>query len=48
MEVKRNGSQPSTMCRGGFLLHAPLATAETTVPNHSLITGASAWYISPG
>jgi acyl-coenzyme A thioesterase PaaI-like protein len=34
--------------QGGFLLHAALATAEATVPNHPLITGASAWYISPG
>ena len=34
--------------QGGFLLHAALATAEATVPNHPLLTGASAWYISPG
>lgn len=34
--------------QGGFLLHAALATAEATVPDHPLITGASAWYISPG
>lgn len=34
--------------QGGFLLHAALATAEATVPGHPLITGASAWYISPG
>jgi acyl-coenzyme A thioesterase PaaI-like protein len=34
--------------QGGFLLHAALATAEATVPKHPLITGASAWYISPG
>jgi acyl-coenzyme A thioesterase PaaI-like protein len=31
-----------------FLLHAALATAEATVPNHPLTTGVSAWYISPG
>ncbi|MDB5821366.1 MAG: hypothetical protein JWR21_70 [Herminiimonas sp.] len=34
--------------QGGFLLHAALATADATVPNHPLLTGASAWYISPG
>ena len=34
--------------QGGFMLHAALATAEATVPNHPLLTGASAWYISPG
>lgn len=34
--------------QGGFLLHAALATAEATVPGHPLLTGASAWYISPG
>ena len=34
--------------QGGFLIHAALATAEAAVPNHSLLTGASAWYISPG
>jgi acyl-coenzyme A thioesterase PaaI-like protein len=34
--------------QGGFLLHAALATAEATVPDHPLLTGASAWYISPG
>jgi len=34
--------------QGGFLLHAALATAEATVPEHPLLTGASAWYISPG
>ena len=34
--------------QGGFLLHAALATAEAMVPEHPLLTGASAWYISPG
>jgi acyl-coenzyme A thioesterase PaaI-like protein len=34
--------------QGGFLIHAALATAEAAVPQHPLITGASAWYISPG
>ena len=34
--------------QGGFLIHAALATAEAAVPNHPLLTGASAWYISPG
>ncbi len=34
--------------QGGFLLHAALATAEAAVPHHPLLTGASAWYISPG
>jgi acyl-coenzyme A thioesterase PaaI-like protein len=34
--------------QGGFLINAALATAEAAVPNHPLLTGASAWYISPG
>jgi acyl-coenzyme A thioesterase PaaI-like protein len=34
--------------QGGFLLNAALATAEVAVPGHPIITGASAWYISPG
>lgn len=34
--------------QGGFSLHAALATAEAAVHDHPLITGASAWYISPG
>jgi acyl-coenzyme A thioesterase PaaI-like protein len=34
--------------QGGFLIHAALATAEAAVPKHPLLTGASAWYISPG
>ena len=34
--------------QGGFLINAALATAEAAVPEHPLLTGASAWYISPG
>lgn len=34
--------------QGGLLLHAALVTANAAVPAHPLITGASAWYISPG
>ena len=34
--------------QGGFLMHAALVTAEAAVPQHPLLTGASAWYISPG
>ena len=34
--------------QGGFLINAALATAEAAVPRHPIITGASAWYISPG
>ena len=34
--------------QGGFLMHAALVTAATAVPDHPLLTGASAWYISPG
>lgn len=34
--------------QGGFLINAALTTAEAAVPNHPLLTGASAWYISPG
>jgi acyl-coenzyme A thioesterase PaaI-like protein len=34
--------------QGGFLINAALATAEAAVPQHPLLTGASAWYISPG
>ncbi len=29
-------------------MHAALVTAEAAVPQHPLLTGASAWYISPG
>ena len=34
--------------QGGLLMHAALATAEAAVPDHPIVTGASAWYISPG
>lgn len=34
--------------QGGLLLHAALITAQAAVPEHPLLTGASAWYISPG
>lgn len=34
--------------QGGLLMQAALATADAAVPEHSLLTGASAWYISPG
>lgn len=34
--------------QGGFLIHAALTTAEAAVPHHPVLTGASAWYISPG
>ncbi len=34
--------------QGGFLINAALVTAEAAVPQHPLLTGASAWYISPG
>ncbi len=34
--------------QGGFLINAALATADAAVPEHPLLTGASAWYISPG
>ena len=34
--------------QGGFLINAALATAEAAVPEHPILTGASAWYISPG
>ena len=34
--------------QGGFLMHAALVAAEAAVPQHPLLTGASAWYISPG
>lgn len=34
--------------QGGFLINAALANAEAAVPQHPLLTGASAWYISPG
>lgn len=34
--------------QGGLLLNTALATAEAAVPEHPILTGASAWYISPG
>ena len=34
--------------QGGFLINAALVTAEVAVPEHPMLTGASAWYISPG
>ena len=34
--------------QGGFLINAALVTAEAAVPEHPILTGASAWYISPG
>ena len=34
--------------QGGLLLNAALVTAEVAVPEHPILTGASAWYISPG
>ncbi len=34
--------------QGGFLISAALVTAEAAVPEHPILTGASAWYISPG
>ncbi|MBM3341696.1 MAG: hypothetical protein FJY56_06245 [Betaproteobacteria bacterium] len=34
--------------QGGFLINAALASAAAAVPAHPLVTGASAWYISPG
>ena len=34
--------------QGGFLMNAALTTADVAVPDHPLLTGASAWYISPG
>lgn len=34
--------------QGGLTMHVALATAMAAVPRHPLLTGASAWYISPG
>jgi acyl-coenzyme A thioesterase PaaI-like protein len=34
--------------QGGLTMHIALATAVAAVPEHPLLTGASAWYISPG
>jgi acyl-coenzyme A thioesterase PaaI-like protein len=34
--------------QGGLTMHVALATAVAAVPQHPMLTGASAWYISPG
>lgn len=34
--------------QGGLLMSAALVSAEAAVPEHPILTGASAWYISPG
>ena len=34
--------------QGGLLMNVALGVAEAAVPEHSILTGASAWYISPG
>lgn len=34
--------------QGGLTMHVALATAVTAVPQHPVLKGASAWYISPG
>lgn len=34
--------------QGGLTMHIALATAVAAAPEHPLLTGASAWYISPG
>ena len=34
--------------QGGLTMHIALATAVAAVPQYPLLTGASAWYISPG
>ena len=34
--------------QGGLTMHVALATAVAAVPQHPLLTGATAWYISPG
>lgn len=34
--------------QGGLTMHIALATAVAAAPQHPLLTGASAWYISPG
>jgi acyl-coenzyme A thioesterase PaaI-like protein len=34
--------------QGGLTMHVALATAVAAVPQHPLLVGASAWYISPG
>jgi len=34
--------------QGGLTMHAALATAVAAAPQHPVLMGASAWYISPG
>jgi acyl-coenzyme A thioesterase PaaI-like protein len=34
--------------QGGLTMHIALATAVAAAPQHPLLTGATAWYISPG
>jgi acyl-coenzyme A thioesterase PaaI-like protein len=34
--------------QGGLTMHVALATAIAAVPQHPVLVGASAWYISPG
>ena len=34
--------------QGGLLMNVALGVAEAAVPEHPILTGASAWYISPG
>src|SRR5262249_56176419 len=34
--------------QGGLTMHVALATAVAAVPQHPVLMGASAWYISPG
>ena len=34
--------------QGGMSINTALVTAEAAVPEHPILTGASAWYISPG
>ena len=34
--------------QGGLTMHVALATAVAAVPQHPVLKGASAWYISPG
>ena len=34
--------------QGGLTMHVALATANAAVPQHPMLMGASAWYISPG
>ena len=34
--------------QGGLTMHVALATAKAAVPQHPVLKGASAWYLSPG